>query len=226
MNIVLLKKGGKYMALSNTYTVVNGQLPEFFQKIQDGQAPEKFTQQHLKDIGFTSTNHRAFIQILKSLGFLTPDGTPTQRYHEYRNRAICKKVMGAAIKEAYSDLFVIKERPTASDKDIIQGKFKSSFNATDLVAERQAKTFLALLELADLDAQATQTSESLYREHIPEPTPEVSTLPPVEIPNPQTMTSRSKSPSLHYNIEIHLPATKDIEVYNAIFKSIKEHLFD
>lgn len=27
------------MALSNTYTVVNGQLPEFFQKIQDGQGP-------------------------------------------------------------------------------------------------------------------------------------------------------------------------------------------
>ena len=52
------------MALSNTYTVVNGQLPEFFQKIQDGQAPDKFTQQHLKDIGFTSTNHRAFIQII------------------------------------------------------------------------------------------------------------------------------------------------------------------
>ena len=133
------------MALSNTYTVVNGQLPEFFQKIQDGQAPDKFTQQHLKDIGFTSTNHRAFIQILKSLGFLTPDGTPTQRYHEYRNRAVCKKVMGTAIKEAYSDLFVIKEKPTANDKDIIQGKFKSSFNTSDLVAERQAKHFLLFL---------------------------------------------------------------------------------
>jgi len=31
---------------------------------------------------------------------------------------------------------------------------------------------------------------------------------------------------LHYNIQIHLPATKDIEVYNAIFKSLKEHLFE
>ena len=198
------------MALSNTYTVVNGQLPEFFQKIQDGQAPDKFTQQHLKDIGFTSTNHRAFIQILKSLGFLTPDGTPTQRYHEYRNRAVCKKVMGTAIKEAYSDLFVIKEKPTANDKDIIQGKFKSSFNTSDLVAERQAKTFLALLELADLE-------ETHLTEHDTSPT---------ERTDPQIVTSRSKSPSLHYNIEIHLPATKDIEVYNAIFKSIKEHLFD
>ena len=32
-------------------------------------------------------------------------------------------------------------------------------------------------------------------------------------------------PGLHYNIQVHLPATKDIEVYNAIFKSLKEHLY-
>ena len=31
---------------------------------------------------------------------------------------------------------------------------------------------------------------------------------------------------LKYDIAIHLPATKDIEVYNAIFKSLKEHLVD
>jgi hypothetical protein len=33
-------------------------------------------------------------------------------------------------------------------------------------------------------------------------------------------------PTLHYNIQIHLPATKDVEVFNAIFKSLKEHLLD
>ena len=31
---------------------------------------------------------------------------------------------------------------------------------------------------------------------------------------------------LRYNIEVHLPATKDVEVYNAIFKSLKEHLLE
>jgi hypothetical protein len=34
------------------------------------------------------------------------------------------------------------------------------------------------------------------------------------------------SAGLHYNIQIHLPATKDTEVYDAIFKSLKEHLFE
>lgn len=31
---------------------------------------------------------------------------------------------------------------------------------------------------------------------------------------------------LKYDIAIHLPATKDIEVYNAIFKSLRDHLVD
>jgi len=29
---------------------------------------------------------------------------------------------------------------------------------------------------------------------------------------------------LRYNIQVHLPATKDADVYNAIFKALKEHL--
>ena len=33
-----------------------------------------------------------------------------------------------------------------------------------------------------------------------------------------------KNTEFHYNIQIHLPATNDISVYNAIFKSLKENL--
>jgi hypothetical protein len=29
---------------------------------------------------------------------------------------------------------------------------------------------------------------------------------------------------MHYNIQIHLPETRDITVYDAIFKSLKQHL--
>jgi hypothetical protein len=31
-------------------------------------------------------------------------------------------------------------------------------------------------------------------------------------------------PELHYTIQIHLPATKDIEVFNAIFQSLRSNL--
>jgi len=58
------------MSLPSVYTQVYGQLPEFMAKLQEGQAPSSFTQQHLKDIGFPSSNHRAFIPLLKALGML------------------------------------------------------------------------------------------------------------------------------------------------------------
>jgi len=206
------------MALANVYTQVYGQIPEFFEKIKEGQAPDKFTQQHLKDIGFTSTSHRAFLPLLKALGFLASDGSPTYRYHSYRDSTQSRRIMGEAIKEAYSDLFLIKEKPKASDKNLLEGKFKSTFNAPERSAEYMAKTFLALLELAELD----------NRDKPPiEPQPIISK--PNEIK--ANMANEPKKevnivpPGLHYNIQIHLPATKDIEVYNSIFKSVKEHLF-
>jgi hypothetical protein len=82
------------MALINSYVQVYGQLPVFFKKIADGQAPDKFSRQYLKDLGFASSNFHAIIPLLKSLGFLSPDGAPTARYHEYRNTAKSARVMG------------------------------------------------------------------------------------------------------------------------------------
>jgi hypothetical protein len=57
------------MALTNAYVLPVNRIPELFRKIQEGQAPERFTNQLLKDWGFKSTNDRAFIPLLKALGF-------------------------------------------------------------------------------------------------------------------------------------------------------------
>jgi hypothetical protein len=206
------------MALPNVYTQVYGQLAEFFHKIQEGQAPTKFTQQHLKDIGFSSANHRAFIPLLKALGFLTPDGSPTVRYHAYRDGSQSRQILGEALKEAYSDLFVIKSHPTEKDRELIEGKFKSAHNATDRPAELMTKTFLSLMKIADVDHQPAPSKKIVAEPATEESIKEEQQKPSVPMP--------SGLPGLHYNIQIHLPATKDIEVYNAIFKSLKEHLID
>ncbi|KAA3615247.1 MAG: hypothetical protein D8M58_22205 [Calditrichaeota bacterium] len=62
------------MALISSYTEAYGKVKELFSKIRDGQAPEQFTHQILLDLGFKSNKHRAYIPLLKALGFLTPDG--------------------------------------------------------------------------------------------------------------------------------------------------------
>jgi hypothetical protein len=208
------------MALTNAYVLATNRIPDLFRKIQDGQAPDRFTIQLLKDAGFKSTNDRAFIPLLKALGFLTADGVPTPRYLEYRDHSRSKQVLGQAIREAYADIFLIKEHPTTSDKNAIEGKFKSYHNASDNVAGLMTKTFYGLLPLADLSANSATKNKGQPPSNPIQEKEELEEKPSLKRSN------GTLDHSLHYNIQIHLPATKDVEVYNAIFKSLKEHLLD
>jgi hypothetical protein len=212
------------MALANTYTVAVNRIPDLFSKIRDGQAPAQFSQQLLKDWGFQSSNDRAFIPLLKALGFLSPDGKPTTLYHDYRDHSQSKKVMGRALRLAYGDIFLIKEHPTQGDRDSIQGKFKSFHNVSDNVAGLMAKTFLALLSLADLSYEGSGKGDS---EPPKKRKKEDESIDGEDGEQAEGIRkAKFHAPGLHYNIQIHLPATKDVEVYNAIFKSLKEHLFE
>jgi len=202
------------MGLANAYVLAVNRIPDLYQKIRDGQAPDRFTNQLLKDWGFRSTNDRAFIPLLKAMGFLTSDGIPTPRYNEYRDHSKSKTVMGQALREAYADVFLIKEHPTPADKGAVEGKFKSFHNVSDHVANLMAKTFMAQLALADLSHKVVSAE------------PQKSDKPSEVVESLGAHATKKGAPSLHYNIQIHLPATKDLEVYNAIFKSIREHLFN
>ena len=147
------------------------------------------------------------------------------RYHDYRDHSRSKAVMAEALRDAYADIFLIKEHPGDGDKKVIQGKFKSFHNVSDNVALNMTRTFYALLPLSDLTAKtskakkASTSSETHVDSHEPtKPTP----APLEKHPSIHGLPA----PGLHYNIQIHLPASKDVEVYNAIFKSLREHLLE
>jgi hypothetical protein len=210
--------------LTKRYLASVKNLPEIFAQIVKGTAPSTFNIEHLKGIGFTSSNDRAIIPLLKDLGFLNESGSPTERYHAYRaGGQQGRAVLGQALLEAYQDLFHVNANPTDADRDAIRGKFKTAHNATDRVAEQQAATFYALLKLADVSAAREGRGESspLKRKIEEEKAGE-------EAEDARREGGKANregvSLSLGYKIEVHLPATKDIEVYNAIFRSLKENI--
>jgi hypothetical protein len=206
--------------LSKKYLNSVKNLPAIMKKIVEGTAPDKFTTEHLKKIGFKSSNDYTVIGLLKDLGFLSENGVPTQRYHDYRNTAKSKQVLGDALKDAYSEIFHLSEKPSQSDKAAIAGLFKSTHNASDQVAGFMSNTFLTLLDMADISAtKGHEKKEKPKKDEEPE-----------EEKKPPSKGGQSEFPpiipNLRYNIEIHLPATKDVEVYNAIFKSLREYLLN
>lgn len=208
--------------LTTRYLTSSKNLDDFLTKIVDGVAPEKFTIEHLKSIGFASSNDRAFLPLLKDLGFLSPDGVPTPRYHEYRDRSRSKAVLGEALKDAYEDVFHIREIPTPADRAAVEGLFKSRHNSTDRVAQLQAMTFYGLLKNADLKAppkKAGKVPSSVQRSD-----PHENATDPKQPTDTQQIATGQLNTELHYTIQIHLPPTKEIEVFNAIFRSLRENL--
>lgn len=82
-------------------------------------------------------------------------------------------------------------------------------------------TFRALCDLADWsDTNTTPTNSSSIAHESSTP---CSSLPQqVQAEAPQQSTNEKMN--LHYNIQIHLPETTNMGVYDAIFQSLKKHL--
>jgi uncharacterized protein DUF5343 len=207
--------------LTDRYLQSAKNVPQVFEQMIKGTAPQVFNSEYLSSVGFASSNDRAFPPLLKALGFLDDSGRPTPRYHSYRAGGDeAKAVLGEALLEAYEELFHVNANPTERDRPAIEGKFKSTHNATDRVAEQQAITFFALLKIADIEA-ARKRKGTLP----PQLKKEVT---PIDDDDRGRQRGPDKRPQLdlRYQIEVHLPATKDIDVYHAIFKSLRENLLD
>jgi hypothetical protein len=215
------------MALPDSYTLKPSSIPAYFDAILDAQAPERFSIKFLENLGFTSTNDRLLIGILKNLGFLNSDGTPQQRYHEFLDRSRARHVLAEAIREAYSDLFAVNKNAHELSTDDVKNKLRTLYagkKSDDLVG-RIAKTFTELCEYADFSkpeqAPVLPPALSLPEEkrHVTKPD-EAGVNPPA----PLVKASPLVLGSLQYHINIVLPESRDQAVYDAIFKSLKEHL--
>ncbi|GAA4083446.1 DUF5343 domain-containing protein [Mucilaginibacter panaciglaebae] len=91
------------------YMVSNNKLGPIFEKIKTAARPSKFTNEFLKTIGFTSSNDRAVIPLLRRLGFITDDGTPTAAYDKLKDSTQHKHIIGERMRDLYSDLYTVDE---------------------------------------------------------------------------------------------------------------------
>src|SRR5260370_24930254 len=126
------------MPLPNSYTQKPGSIPAYFDAILDAQAPERFSIKFLENLGFTSTNDRLFVGILKELGFLNADGAPQQRYFEFLDRSRSKQILAEAIRESYGDLFAVNKNAQDLNEEDVKNKLRTLYagKKTDQVISR------------------------------------------------------------------------------------------
>jgi ssDNA-specific exonuclease RecJ len=136
------------MTLPNSYTVKPNSIAPYFDAILNAQPPERFSTRFLEKLGFSSTNDRPFIGILKELGFLNADGLPQQRYYDFLDRTRSRQVLADGIRDAFSDLFAVNIKANEFTPDDVKNKLRSLYKGTktDSVIDRIAKTFSELCE--------------------------------------------------------------------------------
>ena len=209
------------MALPAAYLTSVKNLEGILNAIQGAQAPDKFTQKLLESLEFKSNSDRLIIGVLKSLSFLDDGGKPTPRYFEYLDQTQSQRVLADGVHEAYADLFKVNRNAYAMENSVVVNKLKtlSEGKLGDAVAKKMASTFLGLVKYSDF-AAASGTSNSEEGESA-ETNQNNSQNETLNIANKQASSAFG---GLVYNIQIVLPESRDPAVYDAIFKSLREHL--
>ena len=192
----------------------HSRISKILDKIKSAKTPERFTQDYLSTVlKFPGGSPKAFIALAKRLEFLALDGTPTDLYKRFRNEAESGAAMADALRKGFAPLYERNEYAHELDKLKLEGlvmeisgldKKSSSLNAI-------CGTFHALKDYAIFDAEGAPGVMTEVRDIEEDGSNDKNDIDDVRL-------------NLAYTINLVLPKTDDIAIFNAIFKALKSNL--
>lgn len=202
------------------YLAASGTIKKVLEKITEAAQPQKFNSDFLENvIKLKGGAGRAVPPILKKLGLLSSDGTPTDLYSKFRTESGRGRAAHQALRNGFPEIFkrsdyahtvpdgklrdIIVEITGLKPNDPIVQAIKGTFNSV--------KSFVpAGLDISgeDMDSGAAEEQASSGS----------------SVGGFANSGIGNEGIRLAYNINIVLPETSDLKVLNAIFKSIKENL--
>ena len=199
------------------YVTSPGNIEKALRGIQSAATPEVVSQDFVKTIlGIPGGSGNQITSFLRKIGFAGTDGKPTQRYVRFRNPATAGAAIADAIREAYAPLYARNEYLHRIPDEDLKGLIIEETGAAEdsTVPSLVLAAINALKSFADFEPLSQDVADEV--DHTPTQLPAVrESLPPVE---------KGVGLNLSYTINLNLPATTDIAVFNAIFKSLKENL--
>jgi hypothetical protein len=211
--------GNRQIGGNLPYTTSIGVFKRALQKIIESERPAKFNKDFLNTVfEISGGSSMPVIPILKKTGLLANDGTPTSIYAEFQTEGGRANAALQALKNGFPEIFKRNQYAHRAEKDkvvdlivAITGLVKS-----DRIVGFIFNTFQAFQDYAKnapeiAEAKREKGAESSDRSR----------------DEPQDTTPPSGGPpkiGLAYQINIVLPPTTNIEVFNSIFRSLKENL--
>jgi len=202
------------MAEKLPYVVGYGVITKTLDKIKSAATPERFTQDFLSTkLSLKGGTAKPVIPFLKRIGFLGSDGVPSDRYKRFRNAANTGAAAAEGLKQGYKPLYTRNEYAHILNDKELKGLIveATGFEPKAATVKVILGSFKALKAFAKFDGEiATEEAADLGEDVVTDARRDEE-------------TTRPKL-GLSYTINLNLPATSDIAVFNAIFKSLREHL--
>jgi hypothetical protein len=198
------------------YLAAPGSIKNALDRIRTAATPDRVTGDFVTTkLQLKGGTGAAIPPFLKKIGFVASDGTPTDLYKRFRNQSTAGAAVAEAIRIGYKPLAEANEYfYDLSDKDLLALILQvTGAEAESVVAKQTLGTLRNLKSFADFEAK---------------PNTEAAGAPGVGDAQRQAPLQRESDRrgglNLSYTINLNLPATTDQAVFNAIFRSLREHL--
>jgi hypothetical protein len=183
------------------YILKTGALKKFFDTIPSIGIPDKVTVKHLEMLNFKSTNDRPIIVILKFLKFIDETGIPGERYKQYRDRSRSRAVLGAAVRDAYQDLFKLHPDADQKDHQALHNYFNTQTGRGERAVKATTETFKALCAMSDFGSTDVSGEEEGQQDRIP------------SHPNPPRGHMKPPPPANSHAIELGLSEGRKARIF-------------
>jgi hypothetical protein len=207
------------MAVTLPYLASPGSIKTCLDKIKAAATPDLVTQDFITTkLQIKGGTGKALIPYLKKIGFVASDGSPTEIYKRFRNHATAGAAAADAVKTGYKELQSVNEYfYDLNDKDLLASIVQvTGVEADSQVAKLTLSTLKTLKSFANFEAKGSENLKETKEEKKTD-----------KSDNAKSGASEGRrSLKLSYTINLNLPATSDQAVFNAIFRSLAEHLIN
>ena len=203
--------------------------------------PPTVTADTLKKWNIAANNESSILQTLRFIGLVDDEGTKQPQASQVfvlHDDAAFGPAFGELVKRGYASLFEhFGDDAWQLDRSRLISFFRTSDQTSARVGEQQAATFAALASLAGHAPVTGNGNGSTPRTRSPRrPSGGTKLRPQATRPTPLRAVTEVQSPSalsgtgtpltMSVRIEINLPVSDKQEVYDNIFRSIRENLIN
>ena len=175
--------------------------------------PAKIDQTLLKSWGFTDSNDYSMIRVLKAVGLVGADNTPSPDYIAFMHKGTGPTHLAHKIRQLYPALFNASHNPHKEPNDALENLFNIHSGGGSATMALQIQSFKALCDHADFSGNAAPSAAAF------------TGISGGAKKFAVTGGAASGTPTIHIDLHIHLPGNKTRRDYEYMFEDIARYIY-